>query len=242
MDNNFSTLENNGVTTNSASPGTPVKGKKAFNKKRVIIAAVLVILYSAALVFATVKIDRKVLANQMQDAVAEAFGIDPDTLDENTDDSSQDGENRVADSLDAKAQPVNFGETFSNEILEIVIDSASTMQEIKPSDTSGVYSYISDVPNETFFFLTGSAKNLSGEDYDVTEMQIDFCFDDAYNYSGNIVIDEGGDDFYNDNIKPLKTVKYYMYASVPDEMVDSYTTCSVQFSVKGNVYEINLTK
>lgn len=228
-------VQGNGIQSSSEAKQT---SDKKVPKKRAVLATVLVVIYSVVLVFATIKIDRVVLAKQMEKAVASAFGVD-----ESTDEDKKDkGKNQVADSIGAKAIKVNFGETITNDTLEIVIDTASTSQEIKPSDTSSVYSYIADKDGETYFFLTGNLKNIAGTDYDVDELNLDFCFDEKYNYTGRVLIDVGENDFYNTNVKPLQTVKYYMYASIPDEMINSYSTCTIQFAVKENAYEITVTK
>lgn len=222
------------------TPAVQQANRKKKPNKRMIIAIVLLVLYSVVLVFATVKIDRAVLAKRMEKAFSSAFDLEDSTGDDNRKDDT--GKNKVADSIGAKAVKVNLGETIANDTLEIVIDTASTSQEIKPADTSRVYSYIGDKDGETYFFLTGNLKNIAGVDYDVDELKLDFCFDEKYNYTGRVIIDVGENDFYNTAVKPLQTVKYYMYASIPDEMIESYSTCTVQFAVKDSAYEITVTK
>jgi hypothetical protein len=151
---------------------------------------------------------------------------------------------------------LNFGDTISNDFIEMTINSASTSQELLPTDTSSVYSYMSDKDNETYFYIMGNIKNVGGDSYSVEDMNIQFTFDNKYNYTGYIAADDGGNDFYGDHVKPFGTVKYYMYASVPDELINSYSTCKVQFAFHENCehdyktdfslyeycYEINLTK
>ena len=138
----------------------------------------------------------------------------------------------------------------------MTIKKASTSQELKPTDTSSVYSYMPDKDNETYFYVTGNMKNVGGDSYSVEDMNIQMTFDDKYNYTGYIAADDGGNDFYGDYVKPFGSVKYYMYASVPDELINSYSTCKIQFGFHDNFrhdyktdfslyeycYEINLTK
>lgn len=131
-------------------------------------------------------------------------------------------------------QIVNFGDTITNDFIEMSIESASTSQELNPTDTSGVYSYMSDQDGETYFYILGNIKNVGGDSYSVEDMNIQFTFDDKYNYTGYIAADDGGNDFYGDDVKPLGTVKYYMYVSAPDEIVNSYSTCRVQFAFHEN--------
>ena len=129
---------------------------------------------------------------------------------------------------------VNFGDSIKTDFVEMTIERASIAQELKPTDTSGVYSYMSDKENETYFYITGSMKNIGGDSYSVEEMNIQMTFDGKYNYSGHIAADDGGNDFYGDTVKPLGSVKYYMYALVPDELIESYSTCVVRFAFHDN--------
>ena len=161
-----------------------------------------------------------------------------------------------ADKPDTQFAKVNFGDTITTDFTEMTIDTAETAQELLPSDTSGVYSYIPDQDGETYFYLLGTIKNTAGDSYSVEDMNIVISFDNKYNYTGYIAADDGGNDFYGDYVKPFGSVKYYMYASVPDELINSYTTCTIRFGFHENFqhdyktdfsvyeycYEIDLTK
>lgn len=153
-------------------------------------------------------------------------------------------------------ETVNYGEIIKTDFIEMSIDKVSTMQEILPSDTSGVYSYYPDEEDETYFYLTGTIKNIGTDSYSVEEMNIQFTFDGKYNYYGYIAADDGGNDFYNDYVKPFGKIKYYMYASIPDELIKTYSTCTIKFAFHENLdydysndfskyeylYELNVVK
>ncbi len=165
-------------------------------------------------------------------------------------------DNNSSEGKNVEFKTVNFGDTITTDFLEMTIEKASTSQELKPTDTSSVYSYMEDQDNETYFYITGNMKNVGGDSYSVEDMNIQMTFDDKYNYSGFIAADDGGYDFYGDYVKPFGSVKYYMYASIPDELISSYSTCKIRFAFHDNFkddyktdfskyeycYEINLTK
>ncbi|MBO5047539.1 MAG: hypothetical protein J6D19_03910 [Clostridia bacterium] len=129
---------------------------------------------------------------------------------------------------------VRYGDIIKTNFIEMSINKVSTAQELKPSDTSGAYSYYPDEENETYFFLTGNIKNIGTDSYSVEEMNVQFTFDGKYNYQGFIAADDGGHNFYGDRVKPFGTVKYYMYASIPDELIRSYSTCTIKFAFHEN--------
>lgn len=129
---------------------------------------------------------------------------------------------------------VTLGSRHQLDFAEMIFDSAGWSDDIKPTDTSGVYSYYSDEKDESYFWLCGTLKNISGNSYSVENIHAEITFNDKYTYSAKLIADEGGNDFYGDNVKPLKTVKYYIYASCPDEVKELYTNAVVRFGFKDN--------
>ena len=129
---------------------------------------------------------------------------------------------------------LHLGDSIVTDFVVMTVETFDTAQELRPTDTSGVYSYFSDKENETYFYLVGTIKNTGGNAYSVEDMNIQLTFDGKYNYTGYIAADDGGNDFYGDVVNPLCSVKYYMYASVPDELINSYTTCTVKFAFQEN--------
>ena len=179
--------------------------------------------------------------------------------DENKVNQVTDNDNVVSESQEADEPEftiINLGDNITTDFLEMTIESASEAQELKPTDTSSVYSYMPDKDAETYFYLTGNMKNVSGDTYSVEDMCATFCFDDKYNYTAYIAADNGGNDFYGDSVKPFGSVKYYLYSSIPDELINSYSTCVVKFGFHDNfehdykddfnvyehIYKITLTK
>ena len=65
-------------------------------------------------------------------------------------------------------------------------------------------------------------------------MAIQMTFDGKYNYPGYIAADDGGYDFFGNYVKPFGAVRYYMYTSIPDELMSQYSTCEVKFAFHDN--------
>ena len=153
---------------------------------------------------------------------------DSDDLDDSEDLDEHDN------TQEASFTKVNLGDSITTDFVEMTVEKAETSDAIKPTDTSSVYSYKPEQDNETYFYLVGNIKNISGDSYDVEEMNIVMTFDGKYNYTGYIAADDGGNDFYGNYVKPLSSVKYYMYASVPDELIATYSKCTVKFGFHEN--------
>ncbi len=127
------------------------------------------------------------------------------------------------------AKKLNLGDSVKLEFVEFTLQSASWSDTIKPTVTDSFYSYKADEENESYFWLCGTLKNIAGESYDVEDIVAEIVFNDKYTYQAKLIADDGGSDFYGNQVKPLGSVKFYIYASVPDEVRDIYTTATVKF-------------
>ena len=126
---------------------------------------------------------------------------------------------------------VNAGDKIENDFVQMTIDSASVAQELYPKDDGTQYflSGYADKDSEQYLYIKGTIKNVSGAAYSADEMYVQFKFDDKYEYTGTVSIDNGEGDFYGDYMKPLTSADYYIWASVPDEIISSYKTCEIKF-------------
>ena len=127
---------------------------------------------------------------------------------------------------------VPFNQKVSLEFVEFTIEDSLCTEELTPADTSGVYSYMADNEDEKYFCIYGTLKNLSGEEYDIEDIVSEICFNDKYTYTAHLKADDGDGDFYGNYVKPLGSVTFYIYASVPDEVVNIYESCTVKFGFK----------
>ena len=78
-------------------------------------------------------------------------------------------------------------------------------------------------------YLTGTLKNLSGNTYNVEDILAQMVFDGTYAYNAKLTACAWTNNFFGENVKPLGTVKYYIYASIPDELIDNYEECEIKF-------------
>ena len=129
---------------------------------------------------------------------------------------------------------LNIGDSITLDFVDFTVEGASWSDVIKPTDTSGVYSYMPDKDDESYFWLYGRMKNTSGNAYSVEDIVSEIIFDDKYTYTSFLIADDGGDDFYGDYVKPLSSVKYYIYVSAPDEIREIYSTAEVKFGFEDN--------
>lgn len=136
----------------------------------------------------------------------------------------------------AVAGQYSIGDTINEEFMEMTIDGVVEEQEVEPSDTSGAYTYYSDQEDETYVIVYGTLKNLAGNDLELSGgTSIEFCFDDKYNYYGWIEVEENDGTGFDSWLKPLASRNYVLYASVPDELIDMYTSCTISFKCSENM-------
>ena len=206
-------------TEQSANTNNPVSKNK---KKWIICAAILA--YSLIIVGVTIKIDRVVLAKQFEKSWQEAFGEFEETEDTGNDffgitNNTNSEENKPK----IEEKPIAFNQTVTiGDVMELTLESSEWADEIKPSNTSGGYSYYDDKEGEKYFVVRGKVKNIAGEDLDISyinESQI--LINDKYKAYVRMEAEESdGSSFYGD-IKPLQTLNIIAYASVSDELFDS---------------------
>lgn len=122
-----------------------------------------------------------------------------------------------------------LGTAIENDYVYLLLEKTGSAKEIRSGSTNyGTYSYHSSDNGDPFFFLEGSFKNLGGIPVDIRNTYITFTFDGKYTYKGEM------DGFAKDtlgfisDVSPLSSVNCYVYTAVPQELLDSYTTCVVR--------------
>lgn len=122
-----------------------------------------------------------------------------------------------------------LGDMISLDFVEMSIEEINISDELYPPVTAGGYTYQSDIVNEKFFCLTGVLKNLSESSYDIQHMYAEMKFDNKYTYTAYIQASAWDNHLSGEYVKPLGEVKYYIHSSVPDELIDSFSTCTISF-------------
>ena len=211
------------VVTEAAEQNIGTGSTVAKNKKKLIILCAAILVYSLILVGVTVKVDRVVIAKQFEKSWQDAFSEFEDSFDDDDDFFGiSDNTGTEESEPEVEAKPISLNKTVTiGDVMELTLESSEWTDEIIPSNTSGVYSYKSDVEGEKFFVVRGKVKNIAGETMDITYVnESQLLINDTYKANVNIEAEESdGTSFYGD-VKPLQTLNIVVYASVSDELFD----------------------
>lgn len=133
-----------------------------------------------------------------------------------------------------KAQVISVGDTISLDFVEMTIEEAGIEDDIQRSITTGNVTRITGPKPEDgkqFLYIKGTIKNLDTDGLPVFDFFTGKFVVDGYNFevSANdcdIITAEGQ---MLSTIDPLTTGSYIIYASIPDELVNSHTDTSFSF-------------
>lgn len=136
----------------------------------------------------------------------------------------------------SKSDPVvKLGETIKTDYFSMKLEKHGSDTEIRSGSSKyGTYSYYSSDNGDPFFYVYGNLKNLGGKPVDVRNIYVQFCFDGKYNYRGTV---EGVSSDYSNfitDVSPLASADFYMYTSVPQELINSFSTCTVRVGFTKN--------
>ncbi len=195
-----------------------------FKNKKVIIPLVAVLcfaflfVYSAVLIGVTVKIDRKIIAEQTGDTSIHEGSTSSNEIKDNTNET----EKKTANDNKEKKIQLNQTVTIGN-VMELTLESSEWLDVLLPSNTSGAYSYYDDKEGEKFFVVKGKVKSLANEAFDVSHThQSHILINGTYKADVEMETEESdGTSFYG-TLKPLQTLDVVIYASVSDEV---YNIC-----------------
>lgn len=128
-----------------------------------------------------------------------------------------------------------IGDTIQTDYVSLTLDRYSSDKEIRSGTSQyGTYTYYTSDNGDPYFYLYGTLKNLGGTPADIRNIYVQFCFDGKYNYKGSVDgVSSASNGFIHD-ISPLAEVDYYIYAAVPQELVDTFTTCEVKIGFTEN--------
>lgn len=146
---------------------------------------------------------------------------------------SPDGSN--TEMIPVEETVLSVGDTIETDYVCMSLDTYGSADEIRSGTGQyGSYRYYTSENGDPYFYLFGSFKNLGGTPVDIQHIYVQFCFDKKYNYKGEVdgVISTNGD-FISD-VSPLAEVNYYLYAAVPQELIDTYSSCIVKIGFTKN--------
>lgn len=133
-------------------------------------------------------------------------------------------------------ETVNAGDKITTDDIEMTIDAAAENKKIENPNATGYFvRYMDAGENETYIYFSGTIKNVGTQAISFDEMRVDVLIDDKFEYSGHITAqdrDDGDISSLGTYLRPFESTVYYIYVSVPDELISSYKTCKFDFGFK----------
>lgn len=122
---------------------------------------------------------------------------------------------------------IKLGEAITiDNLIEFTITEGNFQEEIFPSNKSEECLYYEDKPNEIYYVLKGTIKNLSGNRMICDYTAKNFIFNNKYNY--DIVtfrVEDNSKIKFDNSVKPLASQTICIFASVPYEIKDNFSKC-----------------
>ncbi len=124
---------------------------------------------------------------------------------------------------------LKIGDTIKTDYASMTIEKNDSGKQITSGTSQyGRYTYYESQNGDPYFYIFGTFKNLGGKPVDIRNIYVQFCFDDKYNYRGEVDgVSALTDGFIND-VSPLAEVNYYIYTAVPRELIDSFSMCRIK--------------
>lgn len=145
----------------------------------------------------------------------------------NTNETKESNSSKQEDKEENKINSISLGEIVTiDNLIEFTITEGNFAEKILPSNTSSAYSYYEDKPNEIYYVLKGTVKNLSGDTISVEfGTENNFTFNDNYNYTGTFVVEDNDGGGFSSDVTPLSSMPICIFVSVPYEIKDNFSKC-----------------
>jgi len=128
-----------------------------------------------------------------------------------------------------------LGETAETDKVIMTLEELDTNAEVRSGTGNyGTYKYYISASGDPYIALRGTFQNVGTDPVDISNMFISFCFDDKYNYRGDMTGATANTSFFVEEVGPLSTVEYYAYAEVPAQVQDSFESCVVRIGYKSD--------
>lgn len=135
---------------------------------------------------------------------------------------------------------VNMSDTITTDFMEMTFDGFDVTERLLcPVNSRGDRIILGEVAEgKQVFYLSGTIKNIHTDSIGYVFSSNDcmwgkICFDGKYNYDLKMYIRNGED--MNGTLSPFSTGTYYLYAHVPNELLETYSTCTVTFGFCENL-------
>lgn len=211
----------------------PIIKSKAF----IICAAIVV--YTIIVASVTVKIDRAILANQIQKSFQQAFSFDADSSETKTENKPSKKENKPS----KKTTSIELDQTLIQEdMYEFTVIGYDFGKKIIPPNTPSFYTYYeAKEEGHQYLDLKLNYKNLEATGISADEIaSAKIKYAGKYEYTSFSVIEDSDGDFTYANITdvaPLTVGKMHYLFEIPDEVANGTESIVATIIVKGNTYE-----
>ena len=125
-----------------------------------------------------------------------------------------------------EAQEIELGEEIATDDYTFTVGSYSWVENIYPPDTSNGYTYHKGEEGKHYFLFRGTFKNTAASKVALDDIsEASFVFNGKYTYDGTVEFTASDANMFNQYyVDPLETVELYLYAQVPDELMDGFDT------------------
>lgn len=144
-------------------------------------------------------------------------------------------------SAEAAVQVISAGEKITTDKFDFTLNKVEITYEIKPENTSGVYSCYTAENGKVYVHIDGNYYNKSAKDVYIRDLFTPTAeYDNGYNYNGFVAVDDDNRfDWVSSYIActPLETCHYHGIIECPEVVGNTEVALKVKFKIDGIVYE-----
>lgn len=205
-------------------------------KQKIIGGIIILIIYTLIVGLISAKIQKHIIINEIQKSFKEAFSFGEDSSNEIKDSTKNDKKEEAK--KEEKQISLNQTVTIGN-VMELTLESSEWLEEIRPSNASGFYTYYQDKEGEKYFVIRAKVKNIASEDLDVTYIdKSEIIINDTYKSDVFFESEEVDGSSFESDIKSLQTVNVIIYTSVSDEVYNICKKAKLTMNILSNSEDI----
>lgn len=174
---------------------------------------------------------------------AETAAEDADARVQETVPAAEDADVRVQETAPAAVnyKELNQGDVISTEDFDFTLNQVELTYELKPSNTSGVYTSYEAPDGKVYIHVDGYYYNKSKKDVCIRDLFVPSAdYDNGYTYKGFALVDEDDNDFTWVNsyviCTPLETCHYHGLIECPKVIDSSDASLVVYLKIGGETY------
>ena len=141
--------------------------------------------------------------------------------------------------------PLSLGTTVSTDEYDLTIDNVEFLYELKPRNTTGVYTSYTAERGKIYLHIDGTFYNSSRKDYHVRDLPIaKLDFNDGYTYDGFALVDRNDNSF--DWVSsyvictPLNSCHYHCLIECPESIAESSAPLFITMQIGDDLYRYDI--